>query len=154
MKTSLIEQYQSQSAQFNEATRGLTREDFLAFPVAGTWSIQQIVIHLSDSDLIGIDRMKRIIAEENPLLMGYDENAFTKTLSYDDLCVEDALKMFEISRRQFAIVLKNLSVNIWDRTGIHSEIGKVTLGEQLEKYVWHFDHHLGFISKKRKLLGK
>ena len=37
----------------------------LAFPIPGTWSIQQIIMHLMDSDLIASDRMNfaKVIAE-------------------------------------------------------------------------------------------
>ena len=66
--------------KLRQAIKGLGREDLTAFPVPGTWSIQQIVIHLMDSDLIGTDRMKRIIAEENPTLVGYDQDKFVASL--------------------------------------------------------------------------
>jgi hypothetical protein len=49
-----------------------------AFPVPGTWSIQQIVLHMMDSDLIASDRMKRVIAEDRPTLIGYNETAFSE----------------------------------------------------------------------------
>jgi len=45
----------------------------LAVPVPGTWSLQQIAIHMMDSDLIASDRMKRIASMDKPLLCGYDE---------------------------------------------------------------------------------
>ena len=43
-------------------------------------SIQQIVIHLLDSDLVWAARMKSIIAEENPIILGYDETKFAERL--------------------------------------------------------------------------
>lgn len=154
MKTKIIEQYEAQSAQLRAVITGLTRADLLAFPIPGTWSIQQIVIHMSDSDVIGVDRMKRIIAEEKPLLIGYNETSFSKALFYDDQSIDNAITLLELSRSQLAIILRKMPDTAWDRIGIHNEIGKVSLGEMLEKYIRHFDHHLGFIAKKRKLLGK
>ena len=59
-----------------DAVRGLRREDLQAHPVPGKWSIQQVVIHLMDSDLVTTDRMKRVIAEDNPTLLAYDEEKF------------------------------------------------------------------------------
>ena len=63
MDRSWIERYAAGANVPAEAIRGLTPTDLNAFPVPGTWSIQQIVIHLMDSDLIGSDRMKRVAAE-------------------------------------------------------------------------------------------
>ena len=61
-----------------------SNDDLLAYPVPGSWSIQEIVIHLVDSDLILADRMKRIIAEDNPTLIGFDETQFTRNLHYNE----------------------------------------------------------------------
>ena len=79
----LIEQYAKGVGLVAESIKGLSREDFLATPVPGTWSIQQIVIHLMDSDLIASDRMKRVIAEENPAITAYNEAAFSQKLHYE-----------------------------------------------------------------------
>lgn len=84
MDRSLIDQYEKGSDDLRMAVRGLQRDDLLAYPVPGTWSIQEIVIHLMDSDLISADRMKRIIAEENPSLIGFDESRFVKNLFYQE----------------------------------------------------------------------
>src|SRR3954468_20846283 len=70
---SWIDKYEAGGEHLSQAIRGLTREDLLAAPPAGEnigkWTIQQVVIHLMDSDLISMDRMKRLISMENPLLV-------------------------------------------------------------------------------------
>ena len=136
------------------AIAGLSREDLLAFPVPGTWSIQQIVIHLMDSELIGIDRMRRVIAEENPLLIGFDEKKFSQRLYYNENSPETAVTLVDLTRKEFAKVLRKLPGEAFARTGIHNEVGKVTLGELVQKYVRHLEHHLKFIAEKRSKLGK
>ena len=150
----LIDQYEAGGRKVKEAIAGLTREDLLAFPVPGTWSIQQLVVHLQDSELVAIDRMKRILAEEKPLLVGYDENKFVANLSYDVQSAQDAAETVDLARRQFARVLRRAPEAAFARFGIHNERGKVTLGEQLEMYVKHLDRHLTFAIDKRAKLGK
>ena len=84
----LIEHYEGGGERLALSIRGLTREDLLCVPPAdakvGLWSIQQVVIHTMDSDLVSADRLKRMIAEDNPTLIGYDENKFAANLFYDD----------------------------------------------------------------------
>ena len=65
MNRELIDRYAAGGSQLAPAIAGLSREQLNAFPVPGTWSIQQIVLHLMDSDLIASDRMKRVAAEES-----------------------------------------------------------------------------------------
>lgn len=155
MSSDLIERYAQGATQLAESIRGLSREDLNAFPVPGTWSIQQIVIHMMDSDLIGSDRMKRVAAEDRvPTLIGYDESAFARNLAYEELDPQLACEIFEKNRRMTTEVLKRLPKTAFDRVGDHNEHGQMTLHQLLETYVGHLDHHLKFIAQKRKLLGK
>lgn len=151
---SIIDTYARGGDLLRASIAGLTREDFLAYPVPGTWSIQEIVIHLQDSDLVGIHRMQRIAAENNPLVIGYDETKFVRTLRSDLQSIEDAVTILDLSRRQFAKVLRALPDEAFERTGVHNEVGVITLGVQVKKYHEHLLHHLKFVKDKRRLLGK
>jgi hypothetical protein len=151
---SIIDTYATGGELLRASVAGLTREDMLAHPVAGTWSIQEIVIHLQDSDLVGIHRMQRLAAENNPLVIGYDETKFTQTLRPDLQSVEDAVTILDLSRKQFAKVLRALPDETFERTGVHNEVGTIKLGVQVKKYHEHLLHHLKFVKEKRRLLGK
>jgi len=150
----LIDQFEAGGAKLKAAIAGLTKEDLQAHPIPGTWSIQEIVIHLQDSDAVAIDRMKRIIAEENPLVIGYDENKYVTNLFYAEQSAQDAAEQVDLSRRQFARVLRRLGDSAWNRTGVHNERGKMTLLEMLQLFTKHLEHHLKFAHDKRAKLGK
>ena len=154
MDRSLIDQYLKGSDDLRMAVRGLEREDLLAHPVPGTWSIQEIVIHLADSDLVISDRMKRVIAEDNPQLIGFDETRFVKGLHYNEQSIEDAVNLFELNRRQMARVLAKLPDPAFNRVGLHNERGPLKLSDLLAGAVNHLKHHLKFIVEKREKLGK
>ncbi len=155
MDRQLIEQYAAGAEAPGKEIAGLTREQLNAHPVPGTWSIQQIVMHLMDSDLIGADRMKRIIAEEKPpAIIGYDETAFGEKLFYDQLDAATACQVFALNRRMMAEILRRLPDEAFERTGQHNERGQVTLGEQLALYTWHLEHHLKFLREKKAMIAK
>jgi hypothetical protein len=155
MDRSLIERYAAGASVPGEAIRGLTTAELNAFPVPGTWSIQQIIIHLMDSDLIGADRMKRVAAENTmPQLIGYDETAFAKNLSYDKLDPAQACEVFRLNRLLTATVLRNLPDAAFERAGMHSERGRETLAHLVKDYAEHLEHHMKFLRDKRRLLGK
>ena len=155
MDRTLVEKYAAGAAVPGEAIRGLTAAELNAFPVPGSWSIQQIIIHLMDSDLIGSDRMKRVAAENSPpQLIGYDETAFAKNLHYEKLDPVQACEVFKMNRLLTAMVLRNLPDAAFARHGMHSERGRETLEELIVGYTEHVDHHMKFLKEKRKLLGK
>jgi uncharacterized damage-inducible protein DinB len=154
MNQELVQRYAAGASQLAESIAGLTPEQLNAFPVPGTWSIQQIVLHLMDSDLIAADRMKRVAAENSPpTLLGYDETAYARVLPYDQLDPHMACEVFEKNRLLTAEILKRLPDATFGRTGNHNERGTTTLAEFVRDYSDHLDHHLKFIRQKRELLG-
>ncbi len=135
------------------AIAGLSDQHLDALPIAGTWSIRQIVVHLMDSDLVAAYRMKRMIAEERPLLDCYDETAFSKKLFYERQSATEACEVIRRSRQLLTMVLRQLPAGAFERAARHPEIGEVRLGQIVRLYVHHIHHHVAFIVKKRELLG-
>ncbi len=154
MSQHLVEQYLAGANALFSAIAGLSADELNAHPVPGTWSICQIVLHLMDSDLITSDRMKRVIAEENPALIGFDESAFARNLFYESLDAEMAADVFAKNRRLTAEILRRLPDAAFARHGTHNERGRVTLAELVRGMIDHLAHHLRFVAEKRRLLGK
>lgn len=154
MDRAIIEQYAAGGGEVSRAIEGLTAAEMNSFPVPGTWSIQQIVMHLFDSDLIASDRMKRVIAEENPLIWSYDETRFSERLGYDQSDAVMAATIFSMNRQMTAAMLRRLPDESFVRSGVHSQSGKITLAQLVKGYHDHLHHHLKFLHQKRRMLGK
>ena len=154
MNRELIEQYAHGGEKIRRAVAGLTPEELRARPGPGAWSALEVVIHLADSDAISIDRMKRILSEDEPPLLYADETAYVERLHTHEQDLEDALLLFEVGRRQWGRVLRRLPEEAFLRTGTHNRRGKVTLGGMVASYVKHVDEHLEFVAGKRANLGK
>lgn len=150
----LIDQYEAGAQTLAQAIEGLSQADLLTFPIPGTWSIQQIVIHLVDSDLVLADRMKRVIAEDNPPLIGFNESRFAQDLFYELQPAGEAVRLFELNRRLMVVVLRQLPELAFQRIGTHNERGQLKLLDLLGGAVRHLEHHLAFLFAKRAKLGK
>jgi uncharacterized damage-inducible protein DinB len=149
----LIEAYLEGPGSLRHAVSGLTRDQLVARPMAGQWTILEVVCHLVDSEQAYCHRMKRVIAEQKPLLIGYDESRFTATLGYNERDLESELHLLEETRRQMAQILRKVPDNAWAFAGIHSERGLMTLEDLLRTEAEHIPHHLRFVIEKRKALG-
>jgi len=158
MVSKLVTEYERGGEKLKKAVAGLEKKDLLWVPAPdaglGKWSIQQIIIHLLDADVIWASRMKSIIAEDHPTMLGFDEGKFAGTLCYNDQDADLAIRLFDLNRRQFCKVLRKLPDSALARTGQHSERGSITLGQSLQGMVEHVDHHLDFIRRKRAALNK
>jgi len=151
--TQMIGDYLDGPRLLREAVRGLRGEQLLARPVAGKWSTLEVVCHLADFEPILAVRMKRVIAEDRPQLVGADENRFAAALAYHERNLEEELNLIEQTRSQLARILRTLPVEALQRVGVHSERGPRTLEQLLTGAINHIPHHVHFIHDKRKALG-
>jgi hypothetical protein len=158
MSTQLIDAYEKGADDLSQAIRGLTREDMLCRPAAdanvGLWSIQEVVLHVADTEGVLLDRMKRLIAEDNPTLQAFDENKWAAALRYGEQSAEDAAAVVELSRKQMVKVLRALPAAAFQRSGTHSEAGRLTLADVVKKAQDHMAHHVKFIHAKRADMSK
>jgi hypothetical protein len=97
--------------------------------------------------------MKRVIAEDNPQLIGADENRFAAALAYQDRNLEEELAVIEHTRSQMGRILRTQPVEALQRIGVHNERGPRTLEQLLTGAINHVTHHVRFIHEKRKALG-
>jgi uncharacterized damage-inducible protein DinB len=148
-----IDAYLDGPVRLRRAVADMSSSQLEARPVPGKWSTLEVVCHLVDSEQAWCHRMKRVIAEERPLLIGYDESRFTATLKYHDHDLATELTLMEGMRAQMAQVLRALPEAAWTRTGVHNERGLITLEEMLQAEVEHVPHHIAHINEKRRALG-
>jgi hypothetical protein len=131
-------------------------EDFLTAP--GKWSIRQIVAHLADAEMVGAHRMRQVIAEENPTLIAYDQDAWTHKLDYARRKPKQSLETFRRVRAENYELLKDLPADAFARTGNHTENGPMTLRQLLEGYAGHAEAHArqlqGIREEYQKAKGK
>ncbi len=149
----LIDAYLAGPRTLRRAVAGMTPEQQRQRPVPGKWSTLEVVCHLSDFDPIYADRMKRVIAEERPQLIGADESRFAAALAYQQRDLEEELAIMDLTRSQLARILRTLPVEALQRVGIHNERGPLTLEYLLKGVNEHVAHHVRFIADKRRALG-
>ncbi|MDG3003764.1 DinB family protein [Paludisphaera mucosa] len=151
--TDLIDRYALGPSTLEYAVYGLSEEHLRARPGPGLWSLAELVSHLADSDAVASDRMKRVIAEPEPTLLAYDENAWNDRLRMQEAPLDQAVALFAANRRWTERILRNCTDADFARAGNHTEKGRVTLAELVAMYVGHLDYHLKFLYGKRANLG-
>jgi hypothetical protein len=122
--------------------------DYVAAP--GAWSVRQVMAHVSDSEIVGADRFRRVIAEDNPTLISYDQNAWAEKLDYARRKPSHALDTFRRIRAENYELLKDLPEEVFERTGTHSERGPVTLRQLVQIYAEHAENHAIQLRKIRE----
>jgi DinB superfamily len=106
------------------------------------------VHHLADSEMTSAIRLRRLIAEDEPTIVGYDEAEFARRLFYDRP-IEASLEALRASRRTTAQILERLSDEQWTRSGTHTESDGYGVETWLEIYANHAHDHADQIRRAR-----
>ena len=114
-------------------------EDFAISP--GKWSVRTIVAHVADAELVGAARFRQVIAEDNPAINAYDQDAWARNLDYSRRKPKQSLEAFRRIRAENYDLLKDQPPAVFERTCVHSENGVVTLHQMLEGYAGHAESH-------------
>jgi hypothetical protein len=125
-------------------------EDALdATPPDGGWTPRQVVHHVADSEMTSAIRLRRLLAEEQPVIQGYDEEEFARRLFYDTRPVEPSLAAVRAARASTASILDQLADSDWIRAGTHSELGPYSMEGWLRIYAEHCHDHAEQIRRAR-----
>jgi hypothetical protein len=150
----LIDRYAAGPQSLRQAIAGMTDEQIRARPIAGKWSTLEVVCHLADFEVIGVDRLTAVIAEVEPTIPGRDEQKYAARLLYERRDPEEQLRLVEVCRGHVTRILRTLTDADWQRVGIHTEAGALTLEQLLSRSVKHIEHHVPFIHEKRSAMRK
>ncbi|MHB8860849.1 MAG: DinB family protein [Pirellulaceae bacterium] len=145
----LIDDYLAGPPKLRAIIVGMTNDQLDAKPIEGQWSTRQVVCHLADCEVVYADRIKRVIAEDNPTLLNLNPDLFAASLAYDQRDVNEELQLIEAIRKQLGRILWALKPEQFQRTGNHSTDGPLTLEQLLQRITAHIPHHATFIESKR-----
>lgn len=146
----LIEEYGRGYEMLRDATEGLTEDELRFRPAPDKWSIHQILIHLADSELVATQRLKKVLAEEEPLLMSWNQDAWVNGLGYEKLDREQHLLLFQLLRTHMQPILAHLTAEQGERAGVYEDAGRFTFKQLLESRVKHVRVHLAQIDRVRE----
>ncbi len=147
-RQALLDRYATGFAQVADALDGATDED-LDRHGPGGWSSRMVVHHLADSETMAYTRLRRLIAEDQPLIQGYDEEDWSRRLHYERP-IETSLEVLQAVRGASEQLLRTLSTEEWSRTGTHSEGGPYSVERWLEIYTDHSPDHADQIRRARR----
>ncbi len=152
-RRTLIGQYRDGYGAVAEALLEITPAELDARPAPGKWSPREIVHHLADSETTAGVRLRLLIAEDGPVIHGYDQDEFARRLHYDRPH-EASLELFKVVRMSTAELLDRLTPAEWGREGTHSESGAYGVEQWLRIYAAHAHKHARQIRAARDAAKK
>jgi DinB superfamily len=140
---------QDDPAEVAEATvsavRSLLRDagpDLKRRPAAGEWSVLELVGHLVDAEIVMSGRYRWTISQDQPPLLGYDQDRWVAHLRHNESQPEELLGVFSALRTANLRLWRQSTAEDRDRVAMHSERGPETYGLMFRLLAGHDRFHL------------
>lgn len=101
------------------------------------WSVGEILQHLADSEIVWGYRLRKVLAEDRPPLVGFDQDLWARRMRYSQADREQALATFKAVREANLNLLRGAPPEDLNRVGIHAERGEESLRHMMRLYAGH-----------------
>lgn len=146
-RNALLERYRTGPALLRQAWLELPVAARSWRPAEGRWSAQEVVVHCADSETYAAIRIRLLLAERDPLIVGYDENEWARRFDYPAADPELALHLVETVRAHTLATLVRVPEAAWVRMGRHTQSGPYGTDDWLRSYGEHLEIHAGQIRR-------
>lgn len=148
-RDALLERFRTGFADVEASLAGATDAELDRTPAGGGWTARQVAHHLADSEATAYLRLRRLIAEDDPLIQAYDEPEYARRLHYERP-ISSSLAVLRAVREASLELLVSLTPEEWERSGTHSESGPYSVERWLRIYAEHAHDHAEQIRKARR----
>lgn len=140
----LIEEYGHGPDLLATAVAEIPRGAWGFKPAPAEWSVRQLVAHMADSETLAATRLYMILAQPGSTLMSYEDEAWSRVLSYPDRSLEDTLQLFRLLRQTAHGLLKTVPDTALSNSVIHPDRVYPEYGEayNLEKWLRIYTRHV------------
>ncbi len=145
-----IRAYEQGASLLIDTVRDMTPEEILFRSNVGQWNTHEIVCHLVDFEIINAERIGRVLAEDQPMIMNADPDPMARNLAYSHRDFQQQLALLQNLRQHVASILRSLRPEQWERTGRHSTDGPLTVSQLVQRVTAHIPHHVKFIEEKKR----
>lgn len=113
----------------------------------GKWSALEVAQHLADSDLVWAYRMRMVMAEDLPHIVGYDQDQWCRRLRYAEADPGDVYEQFALLRRINVALIRRATPDDLQRVAFHEERGEESLQSMVRLYAGHDLVHLAQLER-------
>lgn len=145
-RAELIAKYRDGYRAFMDALEGLSEDELDRAPDS-EWTPREIAHHLADAEMIGAERIRRLLSEPDAQIQAYDEKEFAHLAMRRP--IEPSLMAIQGARETTVQILERMTDDDWKRAGTHSERGRYTVEDWLTVYASHAHDHAEQVRRVR-----
>lgn len=110
-------------AALTELMRATPGEQWNRSPAPDEWSPWQVLVHLADAEAVMGLRVRMIVTQDRPIIVGYDQDAWAARFARLDPDPQATFKRWRVLREANLRLYESLTPDEWERVGVHTERG-------------------------------
>jgi uncharacterized damage-inducible protein DinB len=142
MNPSTLSRLANQLECLSEVLGSASPEALRRRPSSGKWSVHENLAHLLRHHEITLERMRRILSENEPRFDRYSAEEDSEWPRYAALSTDEVREQLRANRSQLIASIEKLTPEQLARVGIHTRLGALPLSTWLEFFLLHEGHHL------------
>lgn len=111
-------------------------------PTPDKWSVNEILAHLADTEIVVGFRMRLILGASGSLIAAFDQDSWVTSGHYEKRSPQKSLDQFRAVREANLALLKSLTPDQWKHYGMHPERGQETIERIVRMFAGHDINHL------------
>lgn len=140
--SSLSERLKDQHKTISSIIIKLNNRQIQQLRAGGKWTIHENIAHLARYQPVFIDRIRKIIAIDQPEFEQYKAELDDEFEIFCAFTTYELLKKIAADRELIYHLITSLPADKLDRIGIHPKYGNLTILEWTEFFLLHEAHHL------------
>jgi DinB superfamily len=114
-------------------------------PAPDKWSVNEILAHLAETEIVGSFRMRMILGAPGTPIPAFDQDAWVISGHYEKRDPRKSFEQFRVLREANLGLLKSLTPEQWKHYGMHSERGQETIEQVVKMFAGHDLNHIAQI---------
>lgn len=137
----LIAEYERGVSLLREAWESIPEDAEKWRSAPGRWSAHEVIVHCADSETYSATRIRLLVAEKEPIIIGYDQDAWARLFDYHSQSTDRALRTVDAVRTATLPLLRSFTDADWAKEGRHTQSGPYSACDWLKSYAAHLTGH-------------
>ena len=131
----------------NDIVHKHTTAQMRSRPFEGKWTPNEVIGHLVDSEWVYGFRMRLILSEDAPKILGMDQELWVAAQRHNERDPMDLVNTFRDLRGHNLAIWRQMKPADLNRVGVHNERGNESLGMMLRMLAGHDLSHIDQITR-------
>jgi len=148
-RQSSIHNYEQTAVKVRQSVEGLSEQLITWKPGPDKWSIQEIIGHLMDSNIVNSYRIRKITSEPVTAIVTFAHEEWVNVQRFNGTPLAEILDAYDALTRYNALLLKTLTEEQWERYGMKNE-EQISITHIIDKFICnHVQKHMGQIERNK-----